>query len=181
MGASALNLSSETPLAGPTHNSFQGPSAGGAPVLMGIGAHPPPLPPPPAAPFEEPPLMFGMFHGPPGLQGPPPPPPLTMLTPDMFPAENLVPVEVPYRARGTLKFFNDQREYGFIVSELDGSDVFFHYDDIKKTNLQKEFLRDAKNQFNVIFAFNILAYYGKYNFSKKAVDIELIKIEPKIN
>ncbi len=32
---------------------------------------------------------------------------------------------------GTLKFFYEHDSYGFIVSEVDGKDVFFHYDDMK--------------------------------------------------
>ena len=53
-----------------------------------------------------------------------------------------------------------------------------HFDDMKKTNLSKQFLKDAKNRFIVRFIFKVMAYYGKYNLSKKAVDIELVKIEP---
>ena len=82
------------------------------------------------------------------------------------------------KVAGRLKFFNEPKSYGFFVSDLDGGDVFFHYDDIKNTNLSKEFLRDAKNKFNVRFSFKIMAYYGKYNYSRKAVDIELLSIDP---
>jgi hypothetical protein len=39
-------------------------------------------------------------------------------------------------------------------------------------------LKDAKNRFIVRVQFKVMAYYGKYNLSKKAVDIELLKIEP---
>lgn len=49
---------------------------------------------------------------------------------------------------------------------------------MKKTNLSKQFLKDAKNRFIVRFHFKVMAYYGKYNLSKKAVDIDLVKIEP---
>jgi len=49
---------------------------------------------------------------------------------------------------------------------------------MKKTNLSKQFLKDAKTRFTVRFSFKVMAYYGKYNLSKKAVDIELLKIEP---
>jgi len=49
---------------------------------------------------------------------------------------------------------------------------------MKKTNLSKQFLKDAKNRFTVRFSFKVMAYYGKYNLSKKAVDIDLVKIEP---
>ena len=64
------------------------------------------------------------------------------------------------------------------MSDIDGKDLFFHFDDMKKTNLSKQFLKDAKNRFIVRFLFKVMAYYGKYNLSKKAVDIELVKIEP---
>ena len=56
---------------------------------------------------------------------------------------------------GVLKFFFDQKNYGFIVSEIDGSDVFFYFDDIKDTKLSKEFLRDAKNKFLIKLAFTL--------------------------
>ena len=49
---------------------------------------------------------------------------------------------------------------------------------MKKTNLSKQFLKDAKNKFIVRFLFKVMGYYGKYNMSKKAVDIDLVKIEP---
>jgi hypothetical protein len=30
---------------------------------------------------------------------------------------------------GRLKFFDEQKNYGFIIMELDNSDIFAHYDD----------------------------------------------------
>lgn len=85
---------------------------------------------------------------------------------------------IEYRVTGRLKFFNEGQSYGFIVSDIDGKDLFFHYDDMKKTNLSKQFLKDAKNRFIVRFSFKVMGYYGKYSMSKKAVDIDLLKIEP---
>lgn len=83
-----------------------------------------------------------------------------------------------YKVTGRLKFFNEGQSYGFIMSDIDGKDLFFHFDDMKKTNLSKQFLKDAKNRFIVRFQFKVMGYYGKYNLSKKAVDIDLLKIEP---
>lgn len=77
---------------------------------------------------------------------------------------------------GQLKFFNQQHQYGFIVSEKDGSDIFFHYDDVKHTLLSKEFLRHATENYDVRFSFQILDYIGKYESSKKAVNINLLSI-----
>jgi len=77
---------------------------------------------------------------------------------------------------GLLKFFNQQHQYGFIISEKDGSDIFFHYDDVKHTLLSKEFLRHATENYDVRFSFHILDYIGKYESSKKAVNINLLSI-----
>ena len=83
------------------------------------------------------------------------------------------------RYTGELKFFNEANEYGFIISEADGQDVFFHYDDVRKEHcLKKNFLRYAKESYIVRFSFNILAYFGHKGLSKKAVDIELIELTP---
>uniref|UniRef100_A0A7S3NTR8 CSD domain-containing protein n=1 Tax=Euplotes crassus TaxID=5936 RepID=A0A7S3NTR8_EUPCR len=77
---------------------------------------------------------------------------------------------------GMLKFFNQQHQYGFIVYDKDGSDIFFHYDDVKHTQLSKEFLRHATENYDVRFSFQILDYIGKYESSKKAVNINLLSI-----
>lgn len=77
---------------------------------------------------------------------------------------------------GLLKFFNQQHQYGFVISEKDGSDIFFHFDDVKHTQLSKEFLRHASENYDVRFSFQILDYVGKYESSKKAVNINLLSI-----
>lgn len=82
-----------------------------------------------------------------------------------------------------MKFFLEAKNYGFIVADPSpycegGTDLFFHYDDMKKTNLSKQFLKDVRDRFNVRLKFRVMAYVGKYNHSQKAVDIELVKIEP---
>lgn len=78
------------------------------------------------------------------------------------------------KTTGILKFFNEGKGFGFFVSDADGKDVFFHYEDVKDLKLSKDFLREAKNKFIVKFAFTVQIYYGKYNYSTKAVDIELL-------
>jgi cold shock CspA family protein len=83
-----------------------------------------------------------------------------------------------YKVTGRLKFFNEGASYGFILSDIDNKDIFFHFDDMKKTSLSKQFLKEAKNKFIVRFQFKVMGYFGKYTNSKKAVDIELVKIEP---
>lgn len=75
---------------------------------------------------------------------------------------------------GVLKFFNDGKGFGFLVSDADGKDIFFHYDDVKDIKLSKEFLKEAKNKYITKFAFELQVYYGKYNISSKAVNLELL-------
>ncbi len=84
-----------------------------------------------------------------------------------------------------MKFFVYEKNYGFIVSEKSpdietGIDLFFHFDDIRKTKLSREFLRDARDRFQVELRFRLMRYKGKIGEKHKAVDIELIKIQPKV-
>lgn len=78
------------------------------------------------------------------------------------------------KATGVLKFFNEGKGFGFFVNDADGKDVFFHFEDLKELKITKDFLREAKNKYIVKFAFTIQVYYGKYSYSSKAVDIDLL-------
>ena len=48
------------------------------------------------------------------------------------------------RFTGRLKFFDESKNYGFIVMDLDGKDLFVHYDDMKKAGVTKEQLRNVR-------------------------------------
>jgi hypothetical protein len=43
------------------------------------------------------------------------------------------------RYKGRLKFFDESKQYGFIVMDTDKSDIFVHYDDLNKANITKVF------------------------------------------
>lgn len=45
---------------------------------------------------------------------------------------------------GRLKFFDEQKNYGFIVMDEDKSDIFVHLDDFQKAGVSKELLKTAK-------------------------------------
>jgi len=77
-----------------------------------------------------------------------------------------------------LKFFFDNDNYGFLVGDQDGKDVFFHLDDLKDTSLTKEHLMNVKETCTIRFAYNKLAYFGRYGLSMKAINIELVEIIP---
>lgn len=95
-------------------------------------------------------------------------------------------VEITHMKRfsGRLKFFDEAKNYGFIVMDVDGSDIFVYADDLQKTGLPKEFLRTAKHgnlirlkvNFNCRFEFTCMNYVGKYNQSRKAIDLSYLKM-----
>ncbi|CAK61714.1 unnamed protein product (macronuclear) [Paramecium tetraurelia] len=85
---------------------------------------------------------------------------------------------VNIRYFGTLKFYDEARSYGFIIMDMDGSDLFVHCDDLTKAGMTKDFLRTAKHGNIIRFSFLILEYFGKYNKSRKAVDLQFIQGQP---
>lgn len=61
---------------------------------------------------------------------------------------------------------------------MDQSDIFVHFDDLKKANIPTETLKQSKTNYSLTLSFNIMTYFGKYKYSKKAVDVKLEKCEP---
>lgn len=80
------------------------------------------------------------------------------------------------RLSGTLKFFDEARNYGFFVVDQDEQDMFVHYDDLKKTGIPKDLLSTCRNRYSMHFTFHVFEYAGKQKNSKKAVDIKLVSI-----
>jgi hypothetical protein len=77
------------------------------------------------------------------------------------------------RYAGRLKFFDENKKYGFIIMDDDGSDIFVHYDDLVKANITKDYLRTIRMGNIIRLSFGCMAYIGKYNKSRKAIDIQL--------
>jgi len=75
---------------------------------------------------------------------------------------------------GRIKFFDNTQNYGFFVLDCDGSDLFVHYDDFLKSGITRDHIQMAKAM-NTRFAFRRVTYYGKYNLSSKAVDIQMLQ------
>lgn len=82
------------------------------------------------------------------------------------------------RVTGTLKFFYENENYGFLVGDTDKKDVFFHMDDMKGTKLTKDQFANAKDNYTIRFGYNKLAYFGKYGLSMKAINIDFVEIVP---
>ena len=53
----------------------------------------------------------------------------------------------------------------------DGSDIFVHYDDLSKAGISRDLLRTAKIGNLIHLSFSCMNYIGKYNKSRKAVEI----------
>lgn len=74
------------------------------------------------------------------------------------------------RYLGRLKFIDEKNKFGFIVKEIDNSDIFFHLSDMEASGIPIKLLQENKGY---RFSFAELEYIGKHSFSKKAVDIKL--------
>lgn len=74
-----------------------------------------------------------------------------------------------------MKFFFENDNYGFLIGDSDSKDVFFHLDDMKDTGITKDHLINAKDGHNIRFAYNKLAYFGRYGLSMKAINIEFVE------
>jgi 'Cold-shock' DNA-binding domain len=77
---------------------------------------------------------------------------------------------------GILKFFDENRAYGFIIME-NNSEIFVHYDDFEKKDqggITKEFLASYKYGNIIKVEFSLMKYIGRYNVSRKAVEVRVI-------
>lgn len=45
---------------------------------------------------------------------------------------------------GRLKFFDDAKNYGFIIMDADESDIFVHCDDLQKAGISKDRVKSYK-------------------------------------
>lgn len=82
------------------------------------------------------------------------------------------------RFTGRLKFFDEIKGYGFIVKDDDEKDIFCHYDDFCKANINIAMLRAVKLGQVLRLSFSCLSYIGRHNKSKKAVDLQYISLMP---
>ena len=80
------------------------------------------------------------------------------------------------RYTGRLKFFDDAKNYGFIIMDADESDIFVHYDDLQKAGITRDVIKTVKNEMylQIRFSFKVMEYFGKYKKSRKAVELIII-------
>ena len=93
-------------------------------------------------------------------------------------SSNLSTLEIKENERytGKLKFFDEAKNYGFIIMDADNRDIFVHCDDLQKAGISKERVKSYKQSDGSIqFSFKVMEYFGKYDKSRKAVDLTIIE------
>ncbi len=65
------------------------------------------------------------------------------------------------RYSGHLKYFNELNNFGFLIVDGCTSDVFVHFDDLRKEGLTKEELLRYRSDMMFFFSFRVLNYVGK--------------------
>ena len=78
------------------------------------------------------------------------------------------------RYTGVLKFYNENKGFGFVGCEQDNTEIFLHGDDLLKANIDIKNLKKRTANGIIRFSFSILEYMGKYNRSRKVVDLKLV-------
>ena len=73
---------------------------------------------------------------------------------------------------GKLKFYNEQKEYGFIVME-DATEIFVHKGDLVKQKIDTRYLAYYKQFYDIVIEFNVQEYKGKGKTYRKAVDLAI--------
>lgn len=82
--------------------------------------------------------------------------------------------------KGKLKFYNESKEYGFILFD-DNSEIFIHKTDLMMCKINTLQLDYFDKFYNISMEFEIRNYKGKNKGHRKAINIRILKLEPKIN
>ncbi len=110
-----------------------------------------------------------------GQQSPSPQILISSHQPQILKKQPLVLEESRERFTGTLKFFDEIKSYGFLIMDVDNSEIFVHFDDFDKSQgLQREMLMSYKLGNIIRVSFICMKYIGKYNMSRKAVDVKVV-------
>ena len=71
---------------------------------------------------------------------------------------------------GRLKFYNEAKEYGFIIMD-DESEIFVHKADLTKQNIDTRYLAYYKKYYEIFMKFTVQEYQGKSQRHRKAIDV----------
>lgn len=70
--------------------------------------------------------------------------------------------------QGKIKFFSEQKGYGFIIPNHGGEDLFFNYRSMKKPKLAKKLQKEQKVSYTI----------GICDEKKVVRNLELVPVEP---
>lgn len=82
------------------------------------------------------------------------------------------------QSTGILKFYNDEKRFGFITSE-DGKEVFVHKESLVKSKIDSKGLENCALFFTIRLEYQCLFYKGRDGTALKAVDLTIINFVPK--
>lgn len=77
---------------------------------------------------------------------------------------------------GRLKFYNEAKEYGFIIMD-DESEIFVHKADLVKQNIDTRYLAYYKKYYEILMAFTVQEYQGRSKKHRKAVDVLICEMQ----
>lgn len=80
--------------------------------------------------------------------------------------------------QGTLKFYNEQKKFGFILLS-DDKEIFIHKDNIVRSKIDTKAFEICSHFFTIILQFRLLHYQGRKNNNIKAIDLEILNFIPK--
>lgn len=80
--------------------------------------------------------------------------------------------------RGFLKFFDEKNSFGFLSANVNGKveDVFVYRSEFDQAGIEMTTVRLAKHGTVLTFEFNLAFYFGKYQRSKKALNLRLVEV-----
>lgn len=80
--------------------------------------------------------------------------------------------------RGALKFFDEKNNFGFLSTPISGKleDVFVYRSEFDQAGIEMSTVRMAKHGTVLTFEFNLAFYFGKYQRSKKALNLKLVEV-----
>ena len=81
---------------------------------------------------------------------------------------------------GTIKFFNQKNEFGFIIQDEGDKDLFFHYEDIKSNNCPRKLLKNADKDYIFKVSYQVMFYVGKKKNNYKAINIKIENISERV-
>lgn len=67
-------------------------------------------------------------------------------------------IQVSDFQQGKLKFYNEDKDYGFLVPDAGGPDLFVHSEDLSKAQISRDILAKSKYKYVIRFEFLVMTY-----------------------